>query len=222
MSWLDAAWPLVRDHLPPAPARVLELGCGGKGGFVPRLIADGFDAVGVDPAAPDGPGYVRAEFEHADLPASVNAVVASLSLHHVADPAATIDRIADVLEPEGTVIVLEWASERFDDGTARWCFERLGPDDTPTWLHRRRDEWQASGKAWPRYLQDWTAEHGVHRGDDVVRLLDARLRRRLVEHGPYFFPDLADTSEKEEREAIDAGRIQAARIKWVGERSSAT
>jgi SAM-dependent methyltransferase len=218
VSWLTVAWPLVRDHLPPAPARVLELGCGGKGGFVPMLLADGFDAVGVDPAAPDGPRYMRAEFEHADLPASVDAVVASLSLHHVADPAATIDRIADVLEPEGTLVVLEWASERFDEGTAHWCFERLGPDDAPTWLHRRRDEWRASGKSWPGYLRDWTAEHGVHRGDDVVRLLDARLRRRLIEHGPYFFPDLADISEAEEQDAIDAGRIRAARIRWVGQK----
>jgi SAM-dependent methyltransferase len=216
-GWLDAAWPLVRDHLPPPPARVLDLGCGGQGGFVPALLADGFDAVGVDPAAPDGTHYVRAEFERADLPASLDAVVASLSLHHVADPAAIIDRIAGLLAPDGTVVVLEWASERMDEETARWCFERLGPDDAPTWLHRRRDEWQASRKAWPRFLRDWATEHGIHRGDDVVQLLDARLGRRLLDDGAYFFPDLADTSETEEREAIGAGRIQAARIRWVGE-----
>jgi SAM-dependent methyltransferase len=218
-SWLDAAWPLVRDHLPPAPARVVELGCGGHGGFVPMLLAEGFDAVGVDPAAPEEPRYLRAEFEHADLPAAQDAIVASLSLHHVVDPAAAIDRIAALLAPGGTVVVLEWASERFDEATAHWCFERLGPDDAPTWLHRRRDEWRASGKEWPRYLQDWTAEHGVHRGDDVVRLLDARLRCRLLDHGPYFFSDLADTSAEEEREAIESGRIHAARITWVGEKA---
>ena len=216
--WLAAAWPLVRDHLPPPPARVLDLGCGGQGGFVPALLADGFDAVGVDPAAPDGPHYVRSEFERADLPTSLDAVVASLSLHHVAHPAAIIDRIAALLALGGTVVVLEWASERMDEETARWCFERLGPDDAPTWLHRRRDGWQASGKAWPRFLRDWATEHGIHRGDDVVRLLDARLRRRMIDDGPYFFADLADASEEEEQEAIDAGRIQAARIRWVGER----
>ena len=217
MSWLDAAWPLVRAHLPAAPARVLEVGCGGHGGFVPMLLANGYDAVGVDPAAPDEPPYVRAELEHAELPGSRDAVVASLSLHHVADPAAAVDRIAELLEPGGTVVVLEWASERFDEASARWCFERLGPDDAPTWLHRRRDDWLSSGKDWARYLSDWATEHGIHRGDEVVRLLDARLRRRLLDDGPYFFPDLADTSEAEELEAIDAGHIQAARITWVGE-----
>ena len=215
--WLDAAWPLVREHLPPPPARVLELGCGGHGGFVPLLLADGFDAIGVDPAAPDGPPYVRAEFERADLPTSLDAVVASLSLHHVADASATIERIAAVLKPAGTVVVVEWARERFDEATAYWCFERLGPDEAPTWLHRRRDEWQASGETWPRFLANWAAAEGLHRGDDIVAQLDARLRRRLLAFGPYVFPDLADTSEAEEQAAIDAGRIQATRIHWVGE-----
>jgi SAM-dependent methyltransferase len=214
--WLHAAWPLVRDHLPPPPARVLELGCGGLGGFVPALLADGFDAVGVDPQAPDEPHYLRSEFEQAHLPAPVDAVVASLSLHHVTAPAAIVDRIASVLGPDGVVVVLEWASERFDEDTARWGFARLGPDDAPTWLHRRRDDWRASGETWSRYLTQWAAEHGLHRGDDVVGLLDARFRRRLLAAGPYLFPDLADTSETEEQEAIDAGDIQATRIHWVG------
>jgi hypothetical protein len=54
----------------------------------------------------------------------------------------------------------------------------------------------------------------------VADLLDARLRRRLLDDGPYFFADLADTSEAEEQEAIDTGRIQAARIRWVGQKTA--
>jgi SAM-dependent methyltransferase len=219
-SWLDAAWPLVREHLPPPPAQVVDLGCGRLGGFVPALLTDGFDAVGVDPEAPDEPNYLRDDFERADLPSSLDAVVASLSLHHVADPAAIVDRIASILRPDGVVVVLEWASERFDEDTARWCFERLDPVEAPTWIHRRRDEWRASGKGWPSFLRDWAAEHGIHRGEDVAGLLDARLRRRLLDDGPYFFADLADTSEAEEQEAIDAGLIQAARIRWVGQKAA--
>ena len=46
--WLDARWPFVRAHLPPAPARVLEIGCGPEGGFVPAMREHGYDAVGVD------------------------------------------------------------------------------------------------------------------------------------------------------------------------------
>ena len=42
--WLAAMWPFVREHLPPAPARILELGCGPLGGFVPRMSALGTTA----------------------------------------------------------------------------------------------------------------------------------------------------------------------------------
>ena len=63
--WIAAAWPQVRGRLPAPPARVLDLGCGPHGGFVPRLRAEGYDAVGVDPRAPDQAHYQRVEFERA-------------------------------------------------------------------------------------------------------------------------------------------------------------
>src|SRR5438270_650005 len=61
--WIAALWPKVRSFLPPAPATIVELGCGRFGGFVPRLRESGYSAVGVDPAAPDGNDYRRVEFE---------------------------------------------------------------------------------------------------------------------------------------------------------------
>ena len=42
--WLAAAWPFVRGQLPAAPARVIELGCGPLGGFIPVLVSAGYDA----------------------------------------------------------------------------------------------------------------------------------------------------------------------------------
>jgi hypothetical protein len=61
--WLDTLWPLIRARLPAAPARVLEVGCGSLGGFVAMLRADGYDAVGIDPQAPDDAHYQPIEFE---------------------------------------------------------------------------------------------------------------------------------------------------------------
>jgi hypothetical protein len=43
----------------------------------------------------------------------------------------------------------------------------------------------------------------------VLRLLDERLEPQLLAHGPYFFPDLADTTAADEQAAIDCGQIQA-------------
>jgi hypothetical protein len=46
--------------------------------------------------------------------------------------------------------------------------------------------------------------------------LDERLERQLLAHGPFFFPDLAATTEADERSAIGAGEIQPTRINYVG------
>jgi SAM-dependent methyltransferase len=214
--WLTATWPLVRNRLPPAPARVLDIGCGPLGGFVPMLRSDGYDASGIDPEAPDESHYQRVEFEDAELPRKVDAVIASTSLHHVASPAEVIERITTTLTRGGAVLVVEWAWENFDAETAEWCFERLGPTDEAGWLHHRRDEWVASGQGWSTYLQAWAARAGIHRGERLLRLLDERLERRLLTYGPYYFPDLVATTEAEEQAAIDAGQIQASRIDYVG------
>jgi SAM-dependent methyltransferase len=216
--WLATLWPLVRASLPTPPARVVDIGCGPLGGFVPMLRADDYDAVGIDPQAPEEPHYQRIDFERAELRPQVDAAVASTSLHHVSDPVRVIDRIIRMLASGGTVVVVEWAWEKFDQQTAEWCFEQLGPDDEAGWLHRRRDEWLASGHDWSTYLRDWAKREGLHRGDELVRLLDARLDRHLFTDGPYFFPDLADTTEADEQAAIEAGQMQPNRLYYVGTR----
>jgi len=214
--WLDAIWSPVRTRLPPPPARVVEIGCGSLGGFVPALRADGFEALGVDPQAPEGPEYRRVPFEHVELKDQVDVVIASTSLHHVDDPDEVVARIASTLVPGGRIVVVEWAWEEFDEPTARWCFERLGPDDEPGWLHRRRDEWRASGRSWSESFQDWARQERLHAARDLLARLEDRFRREHLARGPYFFVELAGTTERDELAAIEAGRIRAARVDYVG------
>ena len=215
--WLTAVWPFVREQMPAAPARVVEIGCGPRGGFVPALQAEGYAAVGVDPQAPDEPGYHRIAFEEYRLAEPVQAVVASTSLHHVADLDEVLDKVRVALVPGGVLVVVEWAWERFDEPTARWCFNRLGPAGVePGWLHQRRDEWAASGLSWEEYLRSWAAAEGMHIGEQMVRGLDARFHRRIFAVGPYFFADLADTGEADEQAAIDSGEIAATGIRYIG------
>jgi SAM-dependent methyltransferase len=218
--WPAAVWPFVRAELPSAPARVLELGCGQLGGFVPAMLDGGYDAVGVDPEAPAGPGYHRVEFERHQPPEPVDCVVACTSLHHVADLDEVLDRVAAALVPGGALVVVEWAWERFDEATARWCFARLGPPpgpgDEPGWLRQARDEWAASGQPWDAYFRAWANGHGLHPGQRIVDGLDARFERRRYGSGPYFFADLDGTSEADEQAAIDTGRIRAPGIRYAG------
>jgi trans-aconitate methyltransferase len=124
------------------------------------MRSSGYDAVGVDPAAPDGKGYLRVEFEQLEPVRDADGVVASTSLHHVTDPTEVIDRIAMTLAGGGTF--------------------------------------------------------RLHAGETLLQLLDARLTREQLARGPYFFPDLAGTSEEDERAAIEAGQLRATRIDYVG------
>jgi SAM-dependent methyltransferase len=216
--WLVAVWPFVRAWLPASPAAVVEIGCGPLGGFVPMLRSAGYAATGVDPEAPEGPWYHQVEFEQYEMPKPAQAIVACTSLHHVAD-LGVLNLVETALVAGGSLVVVEWARERFDEATARWCFDRLRQtSDHPGWLQQRHDQWHASGLPWDRYCRAWAEEEGLHAGQDIVRELDARFDPQLLAYGPYFFPDLADISEDEEQDAIDAGEIQANRIAYVGRR----
>ena len=224
VAWLKHMWPFVRDALPAAPARVLEIGCGPLGGFVPMMLHDGHRAVGVDPEAPEGPGYARVEFERYEPPADVDpvgsfdAVVASTSLHHVHDLAEALDRVVTTLRPDGTLILVEWMTERFDQATAQWCFDRLpatSPEDEPRWLEHAREEWAASEQTWDAYFQGWRREEGLHTGEDMLRALDARFEPRVCTYGPYLFAELDATTAADEQAAIDAGQIQATCLHYV-------
>jgi hypothetical protein len=147
--------------------------------------------------------------------------VACTSLHHVADLAAVLDMVDAALVPGGMAVIVEWARERFDEATARWCFARLpGPDGDPGWLHQRHADWRESGWSWDAYLRSWAQAEGLHAGQDILDGLGARFDSRSVSYGPYFVPDLAGISEADEQAAIDDGLIQANRIQYVGRRRS--
>lgn len=214
--WLEAIWPFVRTYLPPPPARVLEIGCGTLGGFVPMLRCDGYEATGIDPHAPDEEHYERTTFERAELFDAADTVVASTSLHHVADPDEVVDRIASLLVAGGTLIVVEWAWEDFDEKTARWCFERVAADDEEGWLQRQLENWLASEQAWEAYLSDWADREGLHTGRALLELLEQRFDRVFIGRGPYFFADLTGTTEADEQLAIDRGEVSATRLDYVG------
>ena len=220
--WLTSLWPFVSAQLPAAPARVLELGCGPLGGFVPALLANGYDAIGIDGKAPDGEPYRQVAFEDYAPPEPVDAIVASRSLHHVEDVGLVLDRAAEALRPGGVMIVAEWAWEQFDEETAHWCFEHVrdSEDDDPGWLLRRRQGWLASGATWDAYFGAWTRGHGLQPSDLVLEELDRRFERVLCVREPYFFAGLADIPEADERAAIDAGEIRATGVRYAGVKAS--
>jgi AcrR family transcriptional regulator len=214
--WLAATWPFIRGQLPPPPARVIELGCGPGGGHVPALLRAGYDATGVDPGAPEGPAYRRVAFEEYRPEDPADAVVASVSLHHVDDPGAVLDHVAEVLRPDGVIVVVEWISEDFDEPTARWCLRHQLRDEAGAWLGELSAEWTASGLSWDAFFQAWLAEHGLHPASVIRPALEARFATTHLGSGPYYFPDMPDTDAAAEQAAIDAGHIRAGCLRYAG------
>ena len=92
------------------------------------------------------------------------------------------------------------------------------PSAEPGWLDRHRERWTASGQSWDGYFEVWAAQEALHTGGRILDALDVLFDRSYVSERPYFFCDLADTTESDEQAAIDAGEIQATCLQYVGMR----
>ena len=196
----------VFDQLPPPPRRVLEIGCGREGGLVEQLVTGGYDALGVDPDAPDGERFVRAEFQTLD--GEWDAVVAGRMLHHVNPLGESLDYLAS-LAP--LLVVDEFAWNRIDAAAQDWYEGQ----------HRML---RASGHEpdGPASLDDWRLRHaGLHPDELLLRELRTRYEEIAFERIPYMHRWLGGpSSEGLEQSLVDAGLFPAIGYRWAGSRRS--
>jgi SAM-dependent methyltransferase len=203
----------VLSQVPPAPGRVLEVGCG-EGELARELDAAGYEVVAIDPEAPEGAIFRPVRLEEFDAPGPFDAVVASLSLHHITDLAAAVGKIASLLEPGGVLVLNEWDRGRFRDSTARWYFHqrqalaavgREHADIEPTF-----EEW------WPGWHE---RRSDVHPYAAMRPELDRHFSERLFEWVPYLYGyRLGGEVEPLERTLIESGELEAVGFRYVGER----
>src|SRR2546423_13283112 len=88
----------VSGALAPPPARVLELGAG-AGDLAAELVRLGYDVLAIDPASETPAVRPVALHELRGAPASFDAAVAVVSLHHVEPLAESCRRLAELLRP---------------------------------------------------------------------------------------------------------------------------
>jgi hypothetical protein len=189
---------------------VLEIGCGREGGLVGELAARGYDALGVDPAAPAGERFLQTTFQEARLRGEWDAVVAGRVLHHVNPLAEGIDLLAS-LAP--LLLVDEFAWDRIDAAAQDWYESQ----------HRML---RAAGAEpyGPADLDDWRMRHpGLHPHTTLLAALRAQYDELTLEWVPYFHRWLGGpASEALEQTLIDAGAIPAIGYRWAGASTSTT
>jgi SAM-dependent methyltransferase len=201
----------VHTQLPLPPARVLEIGCG-RGELARTLDGRGYAVTAIDPEAPEGDPFQAVSLEQFVDPGPFDAVVASRSLHHIADLPSALDKIACLLQRGGRLIVHEHAWDRLDEPTARWYLERRAAADP------------AAAGSVAECLAKWQRDHGGLHGYATLREeFDRRFKQRYFAWTPYLYGELGgaeEVEEEEERALIDAGAIQATGFYYVGERST--
>jgi len=183
---------------------VLEVGCGSEGGLVELLAERGYDVLGVDPHAPEGPRFVRAEFQ--ELDGEWDAVVAGRVLHHVNPLGEGLDKLAS-LAP--LLVADEFAPDRIDAAAQDWYEGQ----------HRllRATGHEPYG---PASLDEWRERHpGLHPHDVLLAALRERYEEQALEWVPYLSRWLGGpSSEALEHALIGAGAFPAIGYHWVGRR----
>jgi SAM-dependent methyltransferase len=201
----------VRAQLPPPPASILEVGCG-KGELARELAGAGYEVVAIDPEAPNGEIFRAVRLEDFDDPGPFDAVVASLSLHHIEDLGAAVDRIAELLQPHGLLVLNEWDRERFTGATARWYFHQR---QALAALGREQAEIEPTFEEW---FPDWRERRSeVHPHSAMRPELDRHFSERLLERVPYLYGyRLGAELEPLERALIGSGELDAVGFRYVG------
>jgi ubiquinone/menaquinone biosynthesis C-methylase UbiE len=202
----------VLESLPPAPARVLEVGCG-RGTLARALATSGYDVTAIDPEAPDGPIFRRMRLEELEHDATFDAVVMVVSLHHVEDVSAALDRVVSVLGERGLLVLEEFAKERLRGPAARWYWRQLqaraevGRDQS---VDDDFDRWLVT-------LQARLAD--IHQLAVIRRELETRFVERTAAWSPYLYRfELDEAIEALESKLIRSNAIDATGFRYVGER----
>jgi SAM-dependent methyltransferase len=198
------------EHLPAAPARVLEVGCG-HGQLTTALAADGYDVLGIDPLAPHGDLFRRIRLE--DLEPSdgpFDAVVASRSLHPIRDLDHALDLVVELLVPGGLLLLDEIGWDRIDAATIDWLYGQrralaaAGQGEAPGSAEALREEWDAG-------------HLGIHGYDSLRAELDRRFEERAFAWTPFLYRQLGGVAtEVLEQALIDAGAIEALGFRYAG------
>lgn len=203
----------VRSWLPPPPATVLEVGAG-TGVLARRLNEAGYDVTPIDPVATNAAVVHAVTLEEFSEDKQYDAVVASRSLHHIADLESAIDKIHEYLDVTGYVLLNEFGWERVDEPTGKWLYSQLQEQ-------ARQNPDLREGESFSEWFEHWLADHAdLHRSDEMLDVLRDRFTECYFGECPYLVGEYVDGDPdlvRTERSLIMDGTIRAAGFRFVGQ-----
>jgi len=234
--------------LPPAPARVLEVGCG-DGLVALALAAAGYDVTALDLSierpetgaalpsdvprrAGEAPGRVRwveADFLYHAEDEPYAALVFTRSLHHMAPVEATLDHALALLHPGGLLAAEEFAYDRVNIQTARWLYDLesvlvaadlLAPVGGAAEGAAEGEGAAVSAEGNPlgRWRREHTHDPPLQTGHAILGAARERFELTAVEEAPYLYRYLCERLEPTERGARVARRALELESRLIRER----
>jgi SAM-dependent methyltransferase len=202
--WAERTVSFIKSVLPRPGAKILDVGAG-DGTLTLGLRAAGYDVFPIDSsekaverARANGVSVLRTDVRELELTDRFDAVLFSMSAHHVQPFEPALERVHSLLQPGGQIILEEFDTEAADETSARWFYGAqriLAAADLFREPVGGAEDWVKNP------LKVWREDHehdGVplSTGEEMLVKVGSRFEITSVERGPYFFRYLAAQAEK--------------------------
>ena len=218
----------VERHLPEAPSRILEVGCG-SGEVALALAARGYEVTALDADLPSPPPstasdaappvrWIEADFLFYEEDAAYDAVLFTRSLHHMAPVAKALNRAAALVRPGGRFLAEEFAFDRVNIQTARWYYDLEAVLASAGLIPPPDAALREIRNPLGRWRQEHASDPPLQSGHSMLAAARGRFDLGPAEEAPYLYRSFADRMEGGDRSDRIAREIFEIESRMIRER----